>query len=634
MTKNFNDFTDFIDFVNEKRLENYKLIIYGAGKASKKFIRLIKLLKLENLFEINYIIDKDSKKHGNLIEGIEVVDLEKIADYNQKYCVIYTISEDFLNKVEIDVESKLQEYLIISIDKLFRNDNVMLDLIFCKLRKDNKSLDSIYNEMFYNRVIEDINIDLFYDNGFIKMKDVSSDCFNIIEGRRIVSGYTKDNKYINRIYFFGDSRFLSNKCIDEHTIQSFLQKKLKDNYKIEDYSRLGSNVFLNIELIKSLDLNSGDFVILNNANIPEVTQKLNYNDSELAIMYAKEIIEVKGYLAKLDVEFIFVYLPRLYEKKIYGEYENKLIEISEYLELTNYNYMYTYFRKVKEILNEIGTNVCDISDIFNYLNYDIFFDFTHFSPKGNNIVATELWKKINIFHEQKNSLNDVLKLNRQLEKQERIEKYVQLDGLSEYIQKLKKISFDKKGVGGAIVLNANPFTNGHKYLVEKAAEQVDYLFLFVVEEDKSFFKFEDRYSLVKKGTSHLENIVIVPSGKGVISSLTLPGYFSKETDTEQVLDASNDIAIFGNLIAPACRITKRFVGNEPFCKITNQYNQQMQKLLGKYDIELIVIDRVGTIDDEIISATKVRKYLKEKDFETLSRYVPQTTLEYLVSKYR
>ena len=39
----------------------------------------------------------------------------------------------------------------------------------------------------------------------------------------------------------------------------------------------------------------------------------------------------------------------------------------------------------------------------------------------------------------------------------------------------------------AIVMNANPFTLGHQYLVEKAAAENDLVHLFMVSEDASLF---------------------------------------------------------------------------------------------------------------------------------------------------
>ena len=40
---------------------------------------------------------------------------------------------------------------------------------------------------------------------------------------------------------------------------------------------------------------------------------------------------------------------------------------------------------------------------------------------------------------------------------------------------------------GAVVMNCNPLTLGHRYLIEQALKQCDYLMIFVVQEDKSFF---------------------------------------------------------------------------------------------------------------------------------------------------
>lgn len=44
-------------------------------------------------------------------------------------------------------------------------------------------------------------------------------------------------------------------------------------------------------------------------------------------------------------------------------------------------------------------------------------------------------------------------------------------------------------------------------------EKVDHLYLFVVEEDKSFFPFRDRLELVKKGVEKFANVEVLPSGR-------------------------------------------------------------------------------------------------------------------------
>ena len=56
---------------------------------------------------------------------------------------------------------------------------------------------------------------------------------------------------------------------------------------------------------------------------------------------------------------------------------------------------------------------------------------------------------------------------------------------------------------GAVIMNANPFTLGHRYLVEQAAASVDLLHVFVVSEDASLVPFSVRRQLVADGCADL-----------------------------------------------------------------------------------------------------------------------------------
>jgi len=179
--------------------------------------------------------------------------------------------------------------------------------------------------------------------------------------------------------------------------------------------------------------------------------------------------------------------------------------------------------------------------------------------------------------------------------------------LLQYLEELKTISL-KPGITGSIVMNCNPFTKGHRYLIEYASGRVDNLIIFVVEEDKSFFKFTDRIELVKDGTSDLANVTVIPSGKFIISSITFPGYFNKEAPDSFTINAASDLETFGKFIAPTVNITQRFVGEEPNCHITRQYNEQMHKYLKPLGINVIEIPRVET-EGKAISATLVRNYI-------------------------
>ena len=196
--------------------------------------------------------------------------------------------------------------------------------------------------------------------------------------------------------------------------------------------------------------------------------------------------------------------------------------------------------------------------------------------------------------------------------------------LEEYKKKLREKRFSV----GAIVMNCNPFTLGHEYLVEYAAARVKKLYIFVVEEDKSKFKFADRFKLVQAGVKDFQNVEVLPSGKFIISQKTFSGYFNKENLQDVAVDSSEDVEIFAREIAPSLGITIRFVGEEPEDSVTRQYNENMRRILPQYNIDFCEIPR-REINGEVISAKKVREALHKKDFDKIKKLVPKTTLKFL-----
>lgn len=185
---------------------------------------------------------------------------------------------------------------------------------------------------------------------------------------------------------------------------------------------------------------------------------------------------------------------------------------------------------------------------------------------------------------------------------------------------------------GALVMNCNPFTLGHLHLVEYSAAQVARLYIFVVEEDKSEFPFEDRIELVRQGVKNFSNVEVLPSGKFIISQQTFSGYFNKAELQDVQVDSSKDVEIFAKEIAPTLGITIRFAGEEPTDNVTRQYNETMKKILPRHGVEFREIPR-KTFDGEPISASKVREALKRGDFDKIKNLVPDTTLLYLRGRY-
>lgn len=203
-------------------------------------------------------------------------------------------------------------------------------------------------------------------------------------------------------------------------------------------------------------------------------------------------------------------------------------------------------------------------------------------------------------------------------------------GIRKYINNLKK-----EKIGGdvisSVVVNCNPFTLGHKYLIEKASKESDVVHVFVVSEDKSVFPSDIRYKLVKEGLSHLKNVILHKSQNYIISSATFPSYFMKEQNEAVKTHCLLDIQIFMKYIVPALGINKRYVGEEPLCIVTKTYNDTMKQMLPKGNVEVIEVPRIE-IGGNITSASTVRKLIKENKFLEVRSLVPDTTYNFLISR--
>ena len=202
------------------------------------------------------------------------------------------------------------------------------------------------------------------------------------------------------------------------------------------------------------------------------------------------------------------------------------------------------------------------------------------------------------------------------------------NGFQNYLQELANSKRDN-GKSGAVVMNANPFTLGHLYLLETAAAACDTLHVFVVEEEASPIPFAVRYALVKAGSAHIKNLVYHSSGSYIISSATFPSYFLKDSQLVIQSQAKLDLKIFTK-IAQALNVTERFVGEEPFSEVTSLYNSIMAKELPAAGISCTVIPRKEDANGPI-SASKVRLALKEGRLNDIRCVVPATTYAYFAS---
>lgn len=179
---------------------------------------------------------------------------------------------------------------------------------------------------------------------------------------------------------------------------------------------------------------------------------------------------------------------------------------------------------------------------------------------------------------------------------------------------------------GVVVMNCNPFTLGHRYLIEQAAKQVERLFVMVVREDCSLFAYTERKAMVEQGVAHLKNVTVIDGSEYAISQATFPTYFLKRLDDAADTQMLLDLDLFRRHIAPALGATVRFVGTEPTDQLTHRYNQLMHEVLADVR-ETARLEKKGNA----VSASRVRKAMEQGDMSTIRQLVPPTTLPYIIA---
>lgn len=227
-------------------------------------------------------------------------------------------------------------------------------------------------------------------------------------------------------------------------------------------------------------------------------------------------------------------------------------------------------------------------------------------------------------------------------------------GLPEYKKYLASLA--RPGRNGAIVMNANPFTKGHRYLVEQAASQVDNLYVIVVKEDRSRFPYVERKAMIEAGCAGLDNVVVCEGSDYAISAVTFPTYFLKKLDDATDTQIALDLDLFVNHIAKPLGVTVRFAGSEPEDALTRRYNELMAEILpgtsvavvrqahqpdselvkgsalrqARRPIDFVEIPRLEQ-NGNPISATSLRRALDKGNLKEAMEYIPESSIPYLVA---
>lgn len=206
-------------------------------------------------------------------------------------------------------------------------------------------------------------------------------------------------------------------------------------------------------------------------------------------------------------------------------------------------------------------------------------------------------------------------------------------GLADYCDELSYLRQAGETIG-SIVMNANPFTLGHRYLIKQALERCDWLHLFAVKQDASRFAFRDRLRLIRAGIRELDRVTLHPGSDYLISRATFPSYFLKDQGMVDECATALDLLLFRQSIAPVLGINVRFAGSEPFDIVTAKYNRDMEYWLSRAAsfspaIQFTELPRVE-IDGVPVSASRVRALLDEGNISAVARLVPETTYQFLL----
>ena len=200
-------------------------------------------------------------------------------------------------------------------------------------------------------------------------------------------------------------------------------------------------------------------------------------------------------------------------------------------------------------------------------------------------------------------------------------------GLEEYCRYLRSHQAE-----GVIVMNANPFTLGHQYLLEQAAASLSARFhspritVIPVKEDRSRFPYVARMEMIRQGGEGLADVV--EGSDYQISAATFPTYFLKDLSDASDTQMWLDLDLFGRHIAPALGAKVRFVGTEPSDPLTARYNAMMKYLLPEYGVQVVEVPRLCDAEGAV-SASRVRACLANGEFSVASALTPVSTHPYL-----
>jgi phosphopantetheine adenylyltransferase len=469
---------------------------------------------------------------------------------------------------------------------------------------------------------------VFKDGAYVHA-DMHNEYINITQGFRETTDQPATSA--NTLYILGPSVAFGVNSEDSDTIASYLQRlmnqEMPGKFSVVSKAVRACNYSNAVLIFSNLPLQHGDVVIL---------LSCTHRDEEFLTDEARGLLlrHIHDACKTAGCFFAFFARPDARENPNPSDDERFAArgELGKLASLPPVSFAEKYVPpQLVDIVTALGCPAYDLQPYFNrpHALGEVFVDRNHLGPRGNEEIARRIHEKI-VRHILLQPQSAETSMNASIAYLKLIAQkhYGNNTEIVAWIHRSREKKFTGKERIGAVVVNCNPFTRGHLHLIEEAAARVDGLYIFVVEEDRSIFSFTDRFQMVFAGVRHLRDKVrVVPSGKFIISAFSFPEYFDKERAQTSV-DTSQDVILFGALIAPGLNITQRFVGDELDCVITAGYNESMQRLLPPMGVAVHVVPR-ATRNGHPISASRVRSLMQAGDLEGVKELVPASTYRHL-----
>ena len=200
-------------------------------------------------------------------------------------------------------------------------------------------------------------------------------------------------------------------------------------------------------------------------------------------------------------------------------------------------------------------------------------------------------------------------------------------GLEDYCGYLR--SLRTPGPCGVAIINANPFTLGHKYLLDTAAARVDTLFVIPVGEEGQQFSYKERFRMISDAAP--KGVRVLDASAYQISAATFPSYFIKDLSDVSETQMRLDLDLFGRYIAPSLGVLARFIGSEPEDALTAGYNALMRIVLPHYGVSVVEIPRLEEENGAPVSASRVRKALNAGRFRAAAALTPPSSHHFMLA---